>query len=409
MKAIEMPKFGMLKGIKVVSVCTVIAGPFAAATMAENGAEVIWVESARAPDMLKRFGKAFSMEHRNQRTISLDWGMPEGRKILLDLIKDADIFLEASKAHSWDKFGMSDAELWAINPDLVITHLSGFGQTGLPEYTKKPAYDMIGQAFSGYMSLNGMPDPEPPLTVKPYTCDYFTGMTALWSSLAALLRARETGQGESIDVAMFESIGRVQAGASIECFTYDAPPQRTGAADPKVANDVLYRTRDGEWVSLTMGTHYQKVANFLGLDKEDERFRDVGSSISRTSPLAGKYLGALHQYTAEHSTSEVVAAATEIGLGCSIVMDHNRIKDDPHYKARNFITSWFDPYEGREVTGFGTAPKFTNNPSKIFRGSPYVGMDNDDILSELGYSPEQIAELYEARVVVGGKDPHEEK
>ena len=400
MKKNEMPSFGILEGIKVVSVCTVIAGPFAAATMAEHGAEVVWVESARSPDMLKRFGKAFSMEHRNQRTIALDWGTQEGKEILMSLIADADIFLEASKAKSWNKFGMSDEELWVANPDLVITHISGFGQEGIEEYVKKPSYDMIGQAFSGYMSLNGMPDPEPPMTVKPYTCDYFTGMTALWSSLAALLRARATGKGESIDVAMFESAARVQAGASIECFTFNNPPKRSGAADPKAANDVLYRSRDGIWISITMGTHYQKMANYLGLDKEDERFKNVGSFIYRTDEIAPKYLGALHEWAAAHTADEIIEVVSGIGMGCSKVMSHELIKDDPHYKARGFIQSWYDPYEGQEVTGFGVAPKFKNCPGKIFRGSPYYGMDNEDILHELGYSDEQIAKMYENKVIV---------
>lgn len=400
MKKNEMPSFGILEGIKVVSVCTVIAGPFAAATMAEHGAEVVWVESARSPDMLKRFGKAFSMEHRNQRTIALDWGTQEGKEILMSLIADADIFLEASKAKSWNKFGMSDEELWVANPDLVITHISGFGQEGIEEYVKKPSYDMIGQAFSGYMSLNGMPDPEPPMTVKPYTCDYFTGMTALWSSLAALLRARATGKGESIDVAMFESAARVQAGASIECFTFNNPPKRSGAADPKAANDVLYRSKDGIWISITMGTHYQKMANYLGLDKEDERFKNVGSFIYRTDEIAPKYLGALHEWAAAHTADEIIEVVSGIGMGCSKVMSHELIKDDPHYKARGFIQSWYDPYEGQEVTGFGVAPKFKNCPGKIFRGSPYYGMDNEDILHELGYSDEQIAKMYENKVIV---------
>lgn len=409
MKKNELPKFGVLNGIKVVCVCTVIAGPFAAAAMAENGAEVIWIESARSPDMLKRFGKAFSMEHRNQRTIALDWGTEEGKAILLSLIKESDIFLEASKAKSWDKFGMSDEELWKLKPDLVIAHISGYGQTGLEEYTKKPAYDMIGQAFGGYMSLNGMPDPEPPMTVKPYTCDYFTGMTALWSSLAALLKARQTGKGESIDVAMFEAIGRVQAGASIESFTYDMQPTRNGTADPKCANDVLYRSKDGIWVSITMGTHFQKLVNYLGLNKDDPRFENVGTFIYRTDEIAGKYLGAIHQFAAEHTADEILKVISGIGMGCSLVMNHALIKDNPHYKERGFIQSWYDPYEGREVTGFGTAPKFKNNPAQIFRGSPYMGMDNADILKELGYNDEQIAEFYEKKVIVGGEDPNSSK
>lgn len=319
MKKSDLPSFGILQGIKVVAICTVIAGPFAAATMAENGADVLWIESARSPDMLKRFGKAFSMEHRNQRTIALDWGTPEGLKILKELLAQADIFLEASKGKSWDKFGLDDEHLWELNPQMVITHISGFGQTGIEEYVKKPAYDMIGQAFSGYMSLNGSPEPNPPMTCKPYTSDYFSGMTALWSSLAALLKARQTGKGESIDVAMFESAARVQAGASIEAFTYNNPPKRTGTGDPKAANDVLYCSKEGTWVSITMGTHYQKMCNMLGLDKEDPRFENVGTFIYRTDDIAPRYLGAIHEWAAQHTADEILEAVSGIGMGCSIV------------------------------------------------------------------------------------------
>lgn len=397
MKAAEMPRFGILQGIKVINCASVIAGPFSCGLFSDNGAEVIHLESALGMDLLRNFGKSYSMEHRNQRNLSLNWVMPEGKEILFKLLQDADILIESSKAGSWDKWGLTDDVLWDINPDLVIVHVSGYGQTGDPDYVSLPAYDMVGQAFGGYLALNGMPNPAPPLPSKPYTCDYFTGFMAAWSALAALLRARETGKGESIDVAMYEAIARVQAGNAIEGFTHGKQPPRTGTGDPTGANDVLYKTKDNAWLVLT-GLFNDKLISLLDLNGDPDFAAPVGF-IRRNEPRAEKFLKAVTKFVGERESNELVGIFSGIGVGCSMVMTYDKMVSHPHYLARESVLEWFDPISNENVKGIGVFPKFQNNPGQVFRGSPTYGMDNEDILTELGYSEDEIKNLYEKSVL----------
>ncbi|HWQ76667.1 MAG TPA: CoA transferase [Syntrophomonas sp.] len=398
MKKNDMPKFGILEGIKVLNFGSVVAAPFACALFSENGADVIHVENTSAPDMFRNFGKGYSMEHRNQRNLTLDMARPEGQDIFVKMIRDCDILIESSKPGTWTKFGFDDENLWKVKPDLVIVHVSGYGQEGDPEYVKKPAFDMVGQAFSGYLSLNGMPEPAPPLLVKPYTSDYFTGFTAAWSSLAALLRARQTGQGESIDVAMFESAARVQAGHSLEGFTDGVQPVRNGNADAKAATDVVYRTKDSQWVIITVVIPSKAYIDLIGLG-EDPDFNPAGF-VARGEARAPKYEQAVRDFAASHTLDEVLRLLGSIKVGCSPVMTYEMMKNNSHYQARDTISKWYDPVTNAEVQGIGTVPKFKHKPGQIFRGSPTYGMDNEDILEELGYSATEIQDLYAKKVIV---------
>jgi len=398
MKSSEMPKFGILKGIKVVNCSSVIAAPFACGLFSDHGAEVVHVESAIGFDLLRNFGKTYSMEHRNQRNLALNWVKPEGREILIRLIKEADILVESSKAKSWDKWGLSDEALWGIKPNLVIVHVSGFGQVGDPDFVSRPVYDMGAQAFAGYMALNGMPDPAPPIPAKPYTGDYSAGAFAAWSALAGLLKARETGKGESIDIAMYEAIARIQSGYSIEGFTYGKQPARTGAADAKAANDVTYRTKEGEWLVLNIGSLYYNVAEIIGLADEPD-YAPPLKFIARNEPKSEKFLSTLHKFIGEHTLEENMEIFGKGRLPVNMVMTYDKMVKHPHYLARETVLEWYDPIADEKVKGIGIVPKFKNNPGQIFRGSPTYGMDNEDVLSDLGYSEEEIKSLYEKEII----------
>ena len=134
MKAADMPKFGNLQSLKVINAASVIAGPFVCGLFAEQGADVIELESVIAPDMYRMYGDAWSAERRNQRMMTLNIPTDEGKEVLFRLVKDADVLVESSKGGTWKKWGITDEVLWEHNPALVILHISGFGQTGDPTY-----------------------------------------------------------------------------------------------------------------------------------------------------------------------------------------------------------------------------------------------------------------------------------
>ncbi|EHL3559022.1 L-carnitine CoA-transferase, partial [Salmonella enterica] len=202
MNHLPMPTFGPLAGVRVVFSGIEIAGPFAGQMFAEWGAEVIWIENVAWADTIRVQPNYPQLSRRNLHALSLNIFKDEGREAFLKLMETTDIFIEASKGPAFARRGITDEVLWEHNPKLVIAHLSGFGQYGTEEYTNLPAYNTIAQAFSGYLIQNG--DVDQPMPAFPYTADYFSGMTATTAALAALHKVRETGKGESIDIAMYE-------------------------------------------------------------------------------------------------------------------------------------------------------------------------------------------------------------
>ena len=195
--------FGPLQGVRILSTGSLIAQPYGAALAAEMGAEVIQFERPGNGDLAWRttgiqleandggppVATNWIQERRNVFCVTLDFANPRGRELFLKLAATADIWMESSKPGSYNRWGLDDEALWKVNPKLVITHISGYGQHGDPDYIKRASYDIVGQAFSGMMYQTGYPD-NPPTRAAPWTGDYITALYGLWSTLAALTYAR---------------------------------------------------------------------------------------------------------------------------------------------------------------------------------------------------------------------------
>ena len=199
-KHADIPEFGNLQGVKVVVSAVSTAGPFAGELFAENGADVIWLEPPRGIDPYRwtQDGWGVQNERRNMRNLMLDVVSPEGHDVFLKLVETADIFIEASRGGQWEKWGYTDELLWEHNPKLVIGHMSGYGLTGDPAYVSLPGYDFTVNAFSGLMYLNGYKDGTPYM-IQKFVTDYYAGLFAYGSALAAYVGALRTGRGESPD------------------------------------------------------------------------------------------------------------------------------------------------------------------------------------------------------------------
>jgi L-carnitine CoA-transferase len=391
MKSTERPIFGNLQNLKVINAASVVAGPFVCELFAEQGADVIQVESVLVKDMYRMYQEAWSVERRNQRTISLNIPDPEGRKILLRMVKWADILVESSKGGTWEKWGLTDEVLWEANPALVIVHISGFGQSGDPEYVNRPSFDSIGQAFSGFMSINGMPDPAPPYVTKPFTGDYITGLFGAWAALAGVIRARETGKGESIDVAQYEALARIQGSYLSDGLNRGIQYPRMGNLDAVGACKGTQWCKDG-WIFIAVGGAgpVRNLINFLGLG-DDPDFEGVIQSITRDKPeRARKFNERLEAYCASHTVAEVDETMAKLKVPCSPIMTYQMMLEHPHYKARETITEWYDEITEQTIKGVNLVPKFKNNPGQIVRGGPKYAADTLDVLREFGYSEEEI-------------------
>jgi crotonobetainyl-CoA:carnitine CoA-transferase CaiB-like acyl-CoA transferase len=402
--------FGALEGLKIVSTGTLIAAPFAAHLAAGCGAEVIQIEHPSGTvDPWRRVGAtrvtgddgtqvsaAFVQERRNAFYITLDLSTPEGQVLLLRLLRRADIWLESSKPGTCQNWGLTDERVLEANPALVVTHVSGYGQTGHADYLGRASYDMIAQAFGGLMFLTGQAEPEPPMRATPFTGDYLTAYQALWSSLAAYIHRLRTGRGQVLDVTQFETVHQGLGGAMVEWFKGNHLRRRTGNRATELQPYDAFRAIDG-WVALgaAPGPIFARLCRVVGLDPEEWS----AASLDLHSPLGLEFDERLSAWIAERSVADVVTAMNAARVSCSAVMSSRDMAEDPHFCAREVHVEWDDLQVGR-VKGTGVLPKFSETPGMIWRGSVPVGHDNALVYGDmLQIPPDQLTDLAKRGVV----------
>ncbi len=404
-------KFGPLQGVKIVSTGTLIAQPFAAELAAEMGAEVIQIERPGAGDtgwrnigvrLATRDGSppiatTWVQERRNVFCITLDLAKPRGREIFLKLTARADIWMESSKPGTYPKWNLDDDTVWKLNPKLVITHVSGFGQTGDPDYVTRASYDIVGQAAGGMMYQTGFPDPTPPTRAAPWTGDYITALFTLWSSLAGLTYARSTGKGQAIDVAQYEAIHKTLGGTMLEYYQAGIVRERSGNRAQGFQPLDTFQASDG-WVVLgALGEVYNRIVRVIGLDPDDPKWQSARTNLESIEGI--EFDAILRGWVAERTIAQVVHAMSEGKVPCSPILSSEGAAADPQYRARGMHVEWEDPQVGR-VKGIGVAPKFSLTPGKIARGAPGLGADNARIYGDLlGIAPNEIESLRRDKVI----------
>lgn len=399
-KKTDIPNFGPLNGVRVVHCSQSLAGPFAASLMADLGADVIWVESAVGQDVSRIApGMAAQLDKRNMRTIKLNVNTPAGKEVLLRLVREADIFLEASKPGQYKKWGLTDEVLWGENPQLVITHISGFGQWGDPDYVRRASYDPIAQAFSGVMYMNGLPGRRSaPAEVS--ISDYYTGYMAAFASLAAYISAARTGKGDSIDVSQYESTLRCEAGWPLDIWNDSGRPFVQGKGNNGNVGFNSYMCSDGREVYMVIigPALLKRLMALLDLPYNEGVFAGCINNVKEGTPAGEVLEKAIVDFCATRTSAEAEKAFAEAGLPCSRILSHMEMLDHPHYVARESLTRW-QRVDGGELTGQNVTPKLKRNPGRIWRGCPLPGMDNEDILGELGYTRADIEAMYAEGVI----------
>jgi L-carnitine CoA-transferase len=402
MKRTDKPNFGTLADVKVALAGISIASPFAAELLAENGADVIWIENPRMPDPTRSpYGWSGPQDRRNMRALTVNFGAPEGKQLFLRLIEQVDIFIEGSRGCTFAEWGLDDETLWESNPALVIVHISGFGQTGDPQYVCRSSWDGIGQAFSGYMGLNGYPEPEPPMRVSPLICDYVTALNACWAALAGLHKARQSGEGESIDIAQYEVMLRIQSDYPLKYMNWGRNTARNGNTDSMMCGYFPYKCKDGKYLFTAWvgATALKDGLPLLGFEWGSEDFPKEKIWIQQGSTGAKKFEAAFIHWCAARTVEEAEKELIAAGVPCSPIMTFEDMQRHPHYQAREVFTEWDDPERGH-VKGYNFVPKFTQHPQQMWRPAPGFGEDNRDILAELGYTAEEVQTLVETKTIV---------
>ncbi|MGH7778218.1 MAG: CaiB/BaiF CoA transferase family protein [Candidatus Binataceae bacterium] len=403
--------FGPLQGVKIVSSGTLIAQPFAAELAAEMGAEVIQIERPGGGDIGWRsigirletrdgsppVATSWIQERRNVFCVSLDLSKPRGREVFLKLASRADIWMESSKPGTYPKWNLDDAAVWKLNPKLVITHVSGFGQTGDPEYITRASYDIVGQAVAGMMYQTGYPDPTPPTRAAPWTGDYITALFTLWSSLAGLTYARSTGKGQAIDLAQYEAIHKTMGGTMLEYFQKGIVRERSGNRAQGFQPLDSFQASDG-WIVLgALAEVYDRLLQVIGLDPADPKWQSARVNLESIEGI--EFDAILRGWVSERTVAQVVHAMAARKVPCSAINSSKDAAADPQYRAREMHIEWEDPQVGR-VKGTGIAPKFSLTPGKIVRGSVGIGADNARVYGELlGMAASEIDALKRDKII----------
>jgi len=406
-----VPPFGPLAGLRVLESARFVAGPWAATYLGEFGAQVIHVEGppfgppyADATRSLRPLlpggttgedvSESWVQYSRNKLSVGLDVRAPEGREVFLDLVRASDLWIESSRPGTYDKLRLSDAEVWAANPRLTIVHVSGHGQTGDPARVGAPSYDLTAQAYSGYLSLQGRPDPEPPMRSGTALNDTVTGLASATAGLMGYIYAQRTGKGQSVDVAQYEIFFVLLENLALDYFMRGIVRGRFGTGHARLHPYDVHRAADG-WVVVAAPTPdaWSALKRVIGFT--DPAFDDRDYRLAHREAVDR----AIAEFCAARTVAELERVGREHDVAISRVFDIADIARDPHYRERGMFLEWEDPVAGR-VKGAGVAPRFSATPGGVWRGAPWLGEDNAAVLEGmLRYPPARVAELRRAGVV----------
>ena len=392
---------GPLAGVRVLDVTTTWAGPMCSSVLADLGADVLKIEipsgdvgralTPMLPGTQTSF--AHATVNRNKRAIALDIRKPEGRDVLLELARTADVFVENFKVGTMQRYGLGYEQVCAVKPDMVYVSITGWGQFGPNQ--DAAGYDPLAQAASGFMSLNGAPDGSPTKT-GTFLADDLGGLHGALGALAALRHRDQTGEGQHVDVALLDAMLFQSSGMpSLGAMGVDIPRMGNQFGFAVPAN--VYECKDGPvFVGVLLDTHWQILAPVIGAPElaEDPEFATrEGRAVKRDrcNTLLGDWL-------MQRTRDEALAELRAKGLPVAPVNKYTEIADDPHVQARDMLQMTQLP-DGNEVPITGPAAKFSKTPTRVRSAAPEIGQHTDDILSEAGLSPAQIAQLRQSNIV----------
>jgi crotonobetainyl-CoA:carnitine CoA-transferase CaiB-like acyl-CoA transferase len=355
---------GALAGLRVVDLSTVLAGPNCARYLADFGADVIKVERPDGGDSLRNMawrdpadgeGLWWRFVNRNKRTVTLDLKNPDDADVLLRLLDEADVLVENFRPGVLERLGFAPEVLHARNPRLVITRVTGFGQTG--PYAHRPGFATIAEAMSGLAAITGEPDGEPMLPPIALT-DEVTGLVAAFATMVALWS--ETGQ--VVDVSLLESIFHLMGPLISVWLTRGELQERMGSQIPYTVPRGVFRCYDGKWVAMSTSSDSvaARVVTLLGLDG-DPRFSTFASRVENRDAMHA----AVVEWFADRTQAEALAVFEEIEAAAGPVLDMAEIAADPHYAERGAIVE----LDGTPMQGL--IAKFSATPGTLrWRGRP---------------------------------------
>ena len=379
---------GALAGVRVLDAATFIAAPFCGTILGDFGARLIKVEQPGQGDSLRRFGTpaecgdtlVWLSEGRNRESVTLDLRQPEGAALFRQLAARSDVVLENFRPGTMEKWGLGYEELAKENPKLVMLRVSAYGQTG--PMREMPGFARIAHAFSGLSFLAGEPGRTPVVPGSTSLADYMTGLFGAVGVLLALRYADRTGQGQVVDIGLYESIFRILDELAPAYAANGTVRERLGADVAHVVPHSHYETRDGEWVALACSNDrmWRRLAAAMGRPElgTDARFALAPArtaSRAEVNGLVATWVGSL-------TVPEVLAACERVGAPCSKLLSIADIYGHPQYEARGNMMRVHDPRQGELVLP-AAVPLMSLTPAEFRNAGPALGDRTHAVLGEL--------------------------
>jgi len=395
----------MLKGVRVLDLTNVLAGPFATLHLALLGAEVIKIERPGSGDLARKLGTlselneqlmgtSFLAQNSNKKSVTLNTKSPEGKEIFKKLAKDADVLVENFRPGVMDRLELGYDVLKEINPGLIYCAISGFGQTGPDAH--KPAYDQIIQGLSGEMAVNG-DERLNPLRAGFPVCDTVGGLNGAFAIMAALFHRERTGEGQFIDIAMLDSIMPLMGWVAANLLIAKQDPVPMGNDNFTAAPSGVFRTGDGHInIAANKQEQWESVCDVLGLPelKTDERFekRDVRKQNRKElTPL-------LEAKLKERGTQEWVELLNANGVPSGAILSLEDALRQPQIKHRETLKDV--PLEGiGTIPLFTLTAKFDKTPGDITAPPPRLSAHTAEVLAGIGITNEELAALKTKQVI----------
>ncbi len=392
--------FGALKGLRMIELGQLIAGPFCGQLMADHGVEVIKVEAPGIGDPMRKWGQSaplwWPVVSRNKKCVTLNLREKEGQDILKEMVEKTDFLLENFRAGTMEKWGLSYEELKKINPRLIMIRVSGFGQTG--PYAKKAGYGSIGEAMGGMRNLAGDPA-TPPSRIGLSIGDSLAATYACLGALMALRHRDQTGEGQVVDSAIYEAVLAMMESVVPEYTEQGFVRERTGSVLPKVAPSNAYPTKDGDiLIAANQDTVFKRLAAAMGKPEmaEDADYATHHARGERQVELDAM----ISEWTKGFTSDEMQALMDEHGVPAGKIFKAPDMLSDPQYEARDAIVKVDHPaYDKLYMQN--VFPKLSQTPGEIrWAGPTELGQHNCEVYGELlGKSEAELKEMRDAGTI----------
>jgi crotonobetainyl-CoA:carnitine CoA-transferase CaiB-like acyl-CoA transferase len=392
----------ILSGVRVIEMSHVMAAPTCGLMLADMGADVIKVERLPGGDDVRKLAPfvddesaPFSMMNRNKRSIGLNLKTDGGKAALRKLVEGADVFIENYRKGAMENYGVGYEQVKDACPGLVYCAISGYGRTG--PYADKGGFDLVAQGMSGLMSITGESSKRPPVKVGAPVTDITAGTLAAMGVLAALLHKANTGEGQFVDTSLFEAGIMHTYWQSAIFMASGELPVAMGSAHPLMAPYQAFQTSDG-WLNIGSANQglWKKLTALLGVPElaEDPRFVELKDRMENLADLVEELSG----FFMTDTTAVWQQKLEDAGIPAGHVLNIDQMTSNEQTLARDMVQD-VGASTGSSLRVLGHPVKYSKTPAKINRRAPGVGEHTAEVLAEVGYTEEEIAEMVKAKAI----------